>query len=178
MLLELMAMDLEAAAQLRRSQWSVRHFQSTFADAARELEQLAMEVRQLIGSSLEMVLQAVFEDVCQTDVLERALDLENDYLQSIGFSHHPLCGTAYVERIVQLYKEVLRVDQRADTEKPIASGDISMSVLPGSSDKQLIRRLKALRRKQTAIPNIVSGAGLWSERQNLVLESPCKSAAK
>jgi hypothetical protein len=178
MLLKLMAMDLEAAVQLRRSQWSVRRFQSTFADAVRELEQLAKEVRQLIGSSLEMVLQGVFEDVCQTDVLEWALDLENEYLQSIGFSHHPLCGTEYVERIVQLYKEVLTVDQRGDTDKPIASSDISISVFPGSSDRQLIRRLKALRRKQTPIPNLVGGAGLWSEGQNLVPGSPCKSTAK
>jgi hypothetical protein len=146
MLLELIAMDLEAEANLHRVRSPVCHSHSRVAGAIQKLERLAMEVRQLIGSPLESTIRNVFQEVCQIDGLEEALDLENDYLQSAGFSHDPLCGAEYLQRVLQIYKDMLRENERAQTKKPSGNVSVSINIAPEAFNEQVIRRLKALRR--------------------------------
>ena len=147
MLLELIARDLEAEAHyLRRVRSPVCHSHSSVADAIQKLDRLAMEVRQLFGSPLETIIQDVFEDVCQIDGLVQALELENNYRASVGFSHHPVCGAEYVQRVLQIYEDVLWEHERAETKKPGADLTVSINIAPEAFNEQIIRRLKALRR--------------------------------
>jgi hypothetical protein len=108
LLLELIAMDLEAMARLRRVKRSVCYNVSSAEEDTDMLERLAREARGLMGSPLDTLIHGIFEDLCRTDAVEQAIDLENDYLGTIGLSHFPSSGIEYVQEVIQIYKDLLK----------------------------------------------------------------------
>jgi SAM-dependent methyltransferase len=128
LLLELIAMDLEAmAARMRRVNKFVFYNPSSAEEDADMLERLATEVRGLMGSPLDTVIHSIFEDLFHADAMEKAIDLENDYFDAVGFSHFPSSGMEYVQKVIQIYKDVLKGTELAEPDEPIAEVHIGNS---------------------------------------------------
>jgi len=104
------AEPIEAAELERTADWRIRKLGENPADevsatAAKLLQKLANEVRDLQGSPAYTEYIAILNWLGEFDVTEDFAERAHDYRMSIGVKHFPENGGAYLGALIALAKE-------------------------------------------------------------------------
>ena len=74
--------------------------------AAKLLQKLADDVRQLRGSPADIEYQAILNWLGEFDVMEDFAERSSDYRLRIGVDHFPADDEAYLRTLIDLAKEI------------------------------------------------------------------------
>jgi hypothetical protein len=98
--------ELQRAAEWRLRQVDAHPADAKSADAARQLEALAADVRRLRGTPLFREYIAICNWLGESDGIADFSLLANDYRRRIGFDYAPPDGDAYLRALIALAKQV------------------------------------------------------------------------
>ena len=96
------AAELERAAEWRLRQVAENPDDMISADAARQLQALAEQMRALEGSKLLHEFRCICNWLGESDGIEELAQLMRDYHRRIGVDEHPADGEAYLRTLVGL----------------------------------------------------------------------------
>lgn len=96
------AAELERAAEWRLRQVAENPDDMISADAARQLQALAEQMRALEGSKLLHEFRCICNWLGESDGIEELAQLMRDYHGRIGVDEHPADGDAYLRTLIGL----------------------------------------------------------------------------